>query len=410
MHSEDLPRVEAEMRKCMAERAPLETEYRVIGREGNVHWLATRGLFQYDDQGLPDRLLGILMDITGRKRAEEAVAAAQRQIQNIIDNTPALVYAVDLEERFVLVNAALAELLKSTPEQMKGRRRHEFMPKMDADWHEANDLKAIEAGKALELEEYSLLEDRSITWLTTKFPLRDAQGRIYAVAGISSDISSRKRTEEALQSALAEKEVLLRELAHRTKNNMQVICSLMSLQAATFADKHMLGVLSDTQDRIRAMALVHEKLHRSGNFASLNIKDYAEDLLKTILGAHHVTGGRIRTEITLDDVSVSIDFALPLGLIINELVSNSLKHAFPGPKSGAIFLSLTRRGEQMEMRYRDDGPGLPRDFDLSRIRSLGLKLVQNLATLQLRGTIDIRLGSQTEFVFTFGEMTQAVGG
>ena len=126
------------------------------------------------------------------------MAAAHRQIQSIIDNTTAIVYAFDLEERFVMANTALAELLNSTPEQMIGKRRHEFMPKEDADWHEANDRQVIEAGRALEFEEHSQLEGRSITWLTTKFPLRDAQGRIYAVAGISADISERKQAEAKL--------------------------------------------------------------------------------------------------------------------------------------------------------------------------------------------------------------------
>lgn len=142
-------------------------------------------------------------DITERKRAEEAVAAAHRQIQSLIDNTPALVYALNLEERFVMANSAVAKLLNTAPEQMIGKRRHGFMPKEDADWHEANDRQVIEAGRALEFEEYNQLEGRSITWLTTKFPLRDSQGEIYAVAGISADITDRKKAEEALRQSEA---------------------------------------------------------------------------------------------------------------------------------------------------------------------------------------------------------------
>ena len=193
VHPEDLPRVESEVRRCMSEHTPFEMDYRVVWPDGSVHWVAGRGVFQYDSQDQPQRMLGIVMDITERKRAEEAVAAAQRQVQSIIDNTTAIVYAFDLEEHFLLANTAVAELLNSTPEQMIGKRRHDFMPRDDADWHEANDRQVIEAGRALEFEEYSQLKGRSITWLTTKFPLRDAQGRIYAVAGISADISERKR-------------------------------------------------------------------------------------------------------------------------------------------------------------------------------------------------------------------------
>jgi len=141
----------------------------------------------------------VFQDMTERKKAEEALAAAHRQIKSLINNTPAIVYAFDLEERFLLANTAVAELFHTTPEQMIGKRRHEFMPKEDADWHEANDRKVFEAGKALEFEECSQLLGRSITWLTTKFPLHDAQGNIRAVAGISTDITARKQAEQELE-------------------------------------------------------------------------------------------------------------------------------------------------------------------------------------------------------------------
>ncbi len=146
--------------------------------------------------------VSVVRDITDRKEAEEALVAAHRQTQSVIDNAAAIVYAFDLEERFLLANKALAELLNSTPEQMIGRRRHEFMPKDDADWHEANDRQVIETGKELEFEEHSQLKGRAITWLTSKFPLRDGLGKIYAVGGISSDISERKRVEEAFQASM----------------------------------------------------------------------------------------------------------------------------------------------------------------------------------------------------------------
>ena len=188
----------------------LDTEFRIVRADGRECWLAGKGSFIFDGhsdghdtgtRGKPLRFMGVNFDITERKRAEEAVAAAHRQVQSIIDNTTAIVYAFDLEERFLMANTAVAELLNSTPEQMIGKRRHEFMPKEDADWHEANDRQVIEAGRALEFEEYSQLKGRSITWLTTKFPLRDAQGRIYAVAGISADVSERKQAEEALRES-----------------------------------------------------------------------------------------------------------------------------------------------------------------------------------------------------------------
>jgi PAS domain S-box-containing protein len=156
----------------------------------------------------PGQFAVVFTDITARKRAEEAMAATHRQTQSIIDNMPALVYALDLDERFIMANAALAKLVNTTPQEMIGRPRRDFMPLEDAQWHEANDRQAIEAGEPLEFEEYSQLHGRNITWLTTKFPLRDAQGRIYALAGMSADISARKQMEEALRRSVAELDLL----------------------------------------------------------------------------------------------------------------------------------------------------------------------------------------------------------
>ena len=206
VHPDDVERLRNEWEEAMRS-GKFDAEFRIVRADGQERWLAGKGSFIFDGHpdggdtgtgGKPRRFMGVNFDITERKQAEEAVAAAQRQVQSIIDNTTAIIYALDLEERFLLANTALAELLNSTPEQMIGKRRHEFMPKDDADWHEANDRQVIEAGKALEFEEYSQLKGRSITWLTTKFPLRDAQGRIYAVAGISTDVSERKQAEEAV--------------------------------------------------------------------------------------------------------------------------------------------------------------------------------------------------------------------
>jgi len=232
---------------------------------------------------------------------------------------------------------------------------------------------------------------------------------LVALANAIVQALRRKRAEKALRASLSEKEILLKELAHRTKNNMQVVGSLLSLQAVSSTDEKFLAALADIQDRIRAMALVHEKLYRSGNFTSLNLRDYVIDLMASLLRTHPGTDGSVRTNMDLEDIFLSIDAALPCGLIINELVSNSLKHAFPGRESGAVFLSLRRIGDKIELRYRDDGPGLPPDLDLSQSKTLGLKLVYNLAVLQLHGKMEIQRSPATEFVITFGGLTPREG-
>lgn len=226
-----------------------------------------------------------------------------------------------------------------------------------------------------------------------------------SLAGAITQVLVNKRAEEALRASLTEKDVLMRELAHRTKNNMQVVSSLIGMQAVATSDRNLIGALTDTQDRIRAMALVHEKLYRSPSLSSVNMREYATDLVKALLHAHAVADGSVALSLDLESLAFPIDAALHCGLIINELISNSLKYAFPQGKRGTIFLALRRVGNETELNYRDDGPGLPRDLDLSRSRSLGLKLVYNLAVRQLRGSMDVRRDPATEFVFRFQDFS-----
>jgi PAS domain S-box-containing protein len=223
VHPDDLSPTEAMARRCLEHREPLHMQYRIFWPDGSLHWIETRGVLVEGGKGRRPHVLGTAMDITERKQAEEAIDAAHRQLQSVIDNTTSLVYAFDLEERFTMVNAAVAKLLGSSPQQMIGKRRGEFMAEQDANWHEANDRKVIEAGHPLEFEEYGQLQDRSITWLTTKFPLRDARGRITAVAGISADITERKQAEEALR----EREESLRRLCAAMNDGLvlhEIVC------------------------------------------------------------------------------------------------------------------------------------------------------------------------------------------
>jgi PAS domain S-box-containing protein len=530
VHPEDLPVVEEESRRCMQDRRPLEVQYRIIWPDGSLHWVETKGVFQHDSAGKASRLLGVVMDITERQQAKEALAAAHRQTQSLIDNTTAMVYACDLEERFVLANAALAALLKTTPAQLLSKRRHEFMPQADANAHEAADREVIAAGRAVEFEEHSDLHGRSITWLSTKFPLRDAQGRIYGVAGIVTDISERKRAEEALRgseqkyrnlfenmaeevhywqivrdedgriktwrlvdanpptlkswgrrtaeeirgkttdeifgpgatehympvvekimtegipysfedyfpnldkyfrftsvpfgdffittgaditvikqaqeslkASLAEKEVLLKEIHHRVKNNMQVISSLVSLQADQLQDAGMSAILYEMAQRVRSMAMVHEKLYQSHNLAGVEFSDYAKSLLNYLWRSHASAASAVRLTLDMEPVSLTVNTAVPCGLILNELVSNALKHAFRGRNGGEVTVSL-RRGEQggMRLSVRDDGIGLPAEFDWKQAKSLGLRLVQMLAG-QLHADLEVSSDRGTEFTIAFEE-------
>jgi PAS domain S-box-containing protein len=237
----------------------------------------------------------VFADITARRQAEEALAAAHGQTQDIIDNTPDLVYAFDLEDRFVMANAAIAALLNSTPEQMIGKKRQEFMPKEDAVWHESNDRKVIETGRMLEFEEYSQLKGRSITWLTKKFPLRDAQGRISAVAGISADITDRKRAEQelrelnlSLEQRVTERtaelahtvEALQGEIEQRLQAENELRLANEQLAQRTDQLRRLAGELTAVEqaERKRLSKILHDGLQQHLASAKMQLGGLAEQI------------------------------------------------------------------------------------------------------------------------------------
>ena len=216
----------------------------------------------------------------------------------------------------------------------------------------------------------------------------------------------RKRAEDQLRVSFREKEILLRELYHRTKNNMQIISSLLNLQSMAIDDKQMLHVIQEIQNRIRSLSLVHEKLFEAKDLSNISLKDYVEDLAQALLASYQGSNKRISITVDVENVFMSLDSITICGLIINELVSNSLKYAFPDEETGniQILLHSTDKGE-IELCIRDNGIGLPEGLDFEHPKTLGLKLVRGLTEDQLRGKIELKGEKRSDFLITFKETT-----
>ncbi|HEX9023604.1 MAG TPA: histidine kinase dimerization/phosphoacceptor domain -containing protein [Geobacteraceae bacterium] len=240
-------------------------------------------------------------------------------------------------------------------------------------------------------------------------PVRNADGEIIGSVSVVRDITDRKLAEETLREAhgelarlleertreLAEKEVLLKEVHHRVKNNLQVISSLVGLQADGSRDETVRQVLRDVTDRVRSMALVHEKLYQSANLACIDFAEYSRGLLSYLWRAHG--GSSVRLTLDLEPVSLPVDTAVPLGLILNELAGNALKHAFLGRPGGEVTVSLKgAAGGKISLGVSDNGVGLPEGLDWRRARSLGLRLVQMLAG-QIGADVQLASGEGTRF-------------
>ena len=197
------------------------------------------------------------------------------------------------------------------------------------------------------------------------------------VVAIYNDVTEEEKAKEKIQKSLDEKEVLLREVHHRVKNNMQIVASLLRLQEYNVNEKETLDVLKETEGRIKSMAAIHEKLYQSPNFKDIKIKEYIEKLVYDILYTYGIPTGTIKTKLILEDKNINIDTAIPIGLIINELVTNSVKYAFPQSK-GTLTIKLKSLPQQMELTIADNGIGLPKDIDIENPEKLGLQLVKNL--------------------------------
>jgi len=211
-----------------------------------------------------------------------------------------------------------------------------------------------------------------------------------------TDIRDRKAAEEQLQHSLVEKEILLREVHHRVKNNMQVISGLIELQSTQVTDPEIRRLFQETYNRIKTMALIHESLYRSKDYVHLDFSAYLRELVSYLLASYGRSAGEISVDIQLRVTRLDMDVAIPCGLIANELLSNSLKHAFPDGRHGKILIRLDGSGaDHCEFVVSDDGIGVPPGFDFLGVKTFGLQLIHGLATHQMRGTVELDHGNGT---------------
>jgi PAS domain S-box-containing protein len=221
------------------------------------------------------------------------------------------------------------------------------------------------------------------------------------VVNIVSMKAEQIKAEQLIKTSLKEKEVLLREIHHRVKNNLQVISSLLNLQAQYLKNKQDLEMFNESKDRVRSMALIHEKLYQSQNLARIDFAGYIRDLIYRLFRSYEADPGKIDLKMDIDDISLGVDMAVPCGLIVNELISNCLKHAFPDGKKGEIKVGLQSvNTNELELKVSDNGVGLPDSFDFRESESLGMHLV-NILTDQLGGRIELDRTGGTEFKIKF---------
>lgn len=343
----------------------------------------------------------VIRDITARKRGEEEI----RKFKTISDRAGYGSAMCDIEGTLIYINESFAQMHGYTAEELMGK--HISVLHNEAQMKDVNALheKLMERGDYTAEELWHKRKDNTVfPTLMNGTLIQNEEGIPHFVAITAVNITERKQAEDRIKQQLEEKEVLLREIHHRVKNNLQIVSSLLSLQSRYIKDKRDLEMLKESQNRIRSMALIHEKLYYSENLANIDSREYIQTLVHSLFQSYGVSMSRISLQLNVEDVSLDIDTAIPCGLIINELVSNSLKHAFPERK-GEICVGLHTVNGDIELVVSDNGIGIPEDVDFSDTQSLGLHLVSVLAEGQLRGEITLSRTKGTEFRITFSEPT-----
>lgn len=333
-------------------------------------------------------------------RAEETLRESEERYRRLVEYSPDGIMVHNLHE-LVFANMAVSKILgAANPEELVGKPIIEII---HPDYREIVEerLRIEEEGKAVPLieETFLRLDGTPIDVEVMSIPC-NYRGKLY-VHSVVRDITERKKADEQISSSLKEKEMLLREIHHRVKNNMQVISSLLSLQSEQIKDKNYLEMFKDSKNRVLSMSLVHENLYQSKDLAKIDFNAYIKDLANNLLQSYGMTG-KIAFNINVDEVSLGVDSAIPCGLIINELITNSLKHAFPNGREGEIKIIILKTNEnEMELIVGDNGVGMPEGIDFRKTESLGLHLVTMLAENQLNGTINLNRNKGTEFKIEF---------
>jgi two-component sensor histidine kinase len=234
------------------------------------------------------------------------------------------------------------------------------------------------------------------------YPIFDSKGDVAQIVEYNLDITTRKRAEDQIKASLKEKDVLLREVYHRIKNNMSVISSLLNLQSQYIKDEHYKEMFKESVDRLRLMSLIHDNLYRSEDLSKINFSYYIKDMVDNMYKSYGLSPDKIKLTKDIERITtLGVEEAIPCALIINELVSNSLKHAFPEGRAGEIKVSLSTNDEdEIEITIADNGVGIPMDMDFRNTDSLGLKVVNDLVG-QLQGNIELNREQETEFKISF---------
>lgn len=354
-----------------------------------------------------ETILNIASVVLQNKMAEKELKKREQLLSLVTDNMLNVVGQVDAEGTFQYISPSIKTILGYEPEDILEENVLKFINlvhpddqlKVSSAFMESN-ISYIPGGVQ---HRFKHAQGHYIWVESLGNPLFNDENEYEGVVFSMTDINSLKVAEENFRTSLEEKELLLRELHHRVKNNMQIISSLLSLQSQHIKDKRDLKIFESSQNRVKTMSLIHEELYSSQDFSHINLSEYIQNLTKELLTSHIEDPGRVKLTVNIENVKMELETAIPLGLLINEIVANSVNHAFPNDRKGEIIVELKRDGDAFILKMSDDGIGVPKNIDFEKAETLGFQLINSLIN-QLDGQIKMQRIKGTTFIVKFKEL------
>lgn len=403
IHPDDIDRARATAQKARDEGLDsFDTlAYRIRCKNGKYIWVNDHSTIIREENGAPKYISGIVYDISHLIEAEEELKLNEETYRELFNAISEAVFIHDLDTYKILdVNETMLRMYGYERHEVIGADVQEFSATADVAPDVANVFKlAISRGqKTIEWE--AKHKDGHKFWAEVTLRPAMIHGKNRMLANVRN-IANRKKILSELELSLREQEVLLREVHHRVKNNMQVISSLLNLQAEYTQDERLFEIFGETQNRIRTMALIHEKLFKSKSMSAVDFGNYLHSLVSDLINFYSIDRRKIQIHQSIDTMKLDITKAIPCGLIVNELITNAFKYAFPDNREGSIWLTVKAVGENSaEIQVKDNGIGVNSDLDINTTQTMGLRIVRIL-TEQLQGSIQLDLDQGVCFTLSF---------
>ncbi len=411
IHSDDRQDIVNLDNKALDEKSSICKEFRILLDDGGERRVYMQSEIIFDEKNVPIRIKGIVQDITERKKAEEEI----KDLAKVVESSEDAIGTISLDGIITSWNKGAEKVYGYSTEEILGKHVSLLSPS-HLDKETMKVIELIKQGESYhQYESLRIRKDENKIYVSITYsPVLDNNGKLVAISAIARDITRRKEAEEALAKIETARK---QEIHHRIKNNLQVVSSLLDLQAEKFRNKEyikeseILEAFRESKDRVISMALIHEELHKGGKVDTLNFSHYIKELADNLFLTYRFGNGSIGLNTDIEeDIFFDMDTAVPLGIIINELVSNSLKHAFTDRDKGKIHIKLHREknGEYKNegcnpayvLTISDNGVGIPENLDIENLDSLGMQLVASLVD-QLDGELELKRDNGTEFTIKF---------